>query len=275
MKWVKAQLLYSGMLRKVEPLRNELKRLAEDAEAKTKKGEELKKIIATLEKSIAAYKEEYAQLIGQAETIKVDLATVQEKVGRSIELLSSLRSESERWNQGSANFAQQMETLVGDTTLTAAFLAYSGYYDQQLREVLFQKWVAHLQIADIKYRNDLARIEYLASADDRLQWNNNGLPKDDLCTENAIMLQRFNRYPLIIDPSGLSIDFLMKQYADKNILKTSFLDLAFRYDFVILLQTNQPFQKALGDRFEIRFHSSCSGLREVQPDLEPCPQLRS
>lgn len=79
-KWVKAQLLYSDMLMKVEPLRNELKRLERDAKVKTEKGEELKKTIAQLEQSIAAYKEEYAQLIGQAETIKADLATVKEKV---------------------------------------------------------------------------------------------------------------------------------------------------------------------------------------------------
>lgn len=79
-KWMKAQLLYSDMLRRVEPLRNELKRLEDDAKIKTEKGEELKKTISQLEHSIAAYKEEYAQLIGQAETIKADLATVKEKV---------------------------------------------------------------------------------------------------------------------------------------------------------------------------------------------------
>lgn len=79
-KWVKAQLLYADMLNKVDPLRNELKRLEQDAQLKTKKGEEVKATIASLEQSIAAYKEEYAQLIGQAETIKADLATVEEKV---------------------------------------------------------------------------------------------------------------------------------------------------------------------------------------------------
>ena len=178
--------------------------------------------------SIAAYKDEYALLIGQAESIKADLSTVQEKVGRSKELLSSLRSESERWNQGCEGFDQQMDTLVGDATLSAAFLAYSGYYDQQLREVLFQKWISFLQTAEIKFRHDLARIEYLSTADDRLQWNNNGLPKDDLCTENAIMLHRYNRYPLIIDPSGQAVDYLMKQFESKNIQKTSFLDLSFK-----------------------------------------------
>lgn len=71
------------MLNKVDPLRNELKRLEQDALLKTKKGEEVKATIASLEQSIAAYKEEYAQLIGQAETIKADLATVEEKVYHS------------------------------------------------------------------------------------------------------------------------------------------------------------------------------------------------
>lgn len=71
-KWVKSQLMYSRILNQVEPLQNELTRLQRDADTKTHKGEELKKTIAELEQRIATYKEEYAQLIGQAETIKVD-----------------------------------------------------------------------------------------------------------------------------------------------------------------------------------------------------------
>ncbi|VDM69323.1 unnamed protein product, partial [Strongylus vulgaris] len=169
-KWAKAQLLYSGMLHKVEPLRNELKRLESDAKKKTTEGNEVKARIAQLEQSIAAYKEEYAQLIGQAESIKMDLATVQEKVGRSTELLSSLRSERDRWSGGCDGFAQQMDTLVGDALLSGAFLAYAGYFDQQLRDVLFHRWIDHVQGAGVKFRPDLARIEYLSTVDDRLQW---------------------------------------------------------------------------------------------------------
>ncbi|PIO76653.1 putative ATP synthase F1, delta subunit [Teladorsagia circumcincta] len=205
-KWAKAQLLYSGMLHKVEPLRNELKRLESDAKKKTTEGNEVKARIAQLEQSIAAYKEEYAQLIGQAESIKMDLATVQEKVGRSTELLSSLRSERDRWSGGCDGFAQQMDTLIGDALLSGAFLAYAG----------------------VKFRSDLARIEYLSTVDERLQWQKNALPVDDLCSENAIMLHRFNRYPLIIDPSGQASEYIMKQFAGRNIQKTSFLDDSFR-----------------------------------------------
>ncbi|CAD5206375.1 unnamed protein product [Bursaphelenchus okinawaensis] len=229
-KWVKAQILYSDMLGKVEPLRNELIRLENDAKTKTQKCDELEKVITELEQSIASYKDEYAKLIAQAESIKSDLALVQEKVQRSIQLLKSLRAERDRWQNGCDNFSQQMDTLVGDAVVSAAFLSYAGYYDQQLRSVLFHRWITHLEAGEIKYRNEIARIEYLSTVDERLEWTNNGMPKDDLCMENSIMIKRFNRFPLIIDPSGQAIEFMQKQYGGKgsNFQTTSFLDPAFR-----------------------------------------------
>ena len=62
-------------------------------------------------------------------------------------------------------------------------------------------WVFH-RLSGVAYRPDLARTEFLSDPDERLGWQSKSLPSDDLCTENAIMLKRFNRYPLIIDPSG-------------------------------------------------------------------------
>uniref|UniRef100_A0A1X7TFL9 Dynein heavy chain ATP-binding dynein motor region domain-containing protein n=1 Tax=Amphimedon queenslandica TaxID=400682 RepID=A0A1X7TFL9_AMPQE len=42
------------------------------------------------------------------------------------------------------------------------------------------------------------------------------------------MIKRFNRYPLIVNPSGQATEFIMNEYKDKKITKTSFLDDAFR-----------------------------------------------
>lgn len=63
-------------------------------------------------------------------------------------------------------------------------------------------------------------LQYLSSADDRLKWQANELPTDDLCMENAIMIKRFNRYPLIIDPSGQATEYIMNEYRHKKITKT-------------------------------------------------------
>ncbi|CAH3116472.1 unnamed protein product [Pocillopora meandrina] len=239
-KWAIAQISYADMLTKVDPLRNELKSLEIEAQASRIKADEISHVIAELEKSIARYKEEYAALISQAQAIKADLAAVEAKVSRSTALLRSLSVERQRWETGSNAFQTQMGTIVGDVLLSSAFLAYAGYFDQQLRQNLFTSWASHLQQANIQFRPDIARVEYLSSADERLQWQANSLPADDLCTENAIMLKRFNRYPLIIDPSGQATEFLLNEYKGKKISKTSFLDDAFRKNLESALRFGNP-----------------------------------
>ena len=82
-----------------------------------------------------------------------------------------------------------MSTIPGDCLLSAAFITYAGYFDQSMRHSLFHLWSDHLQRAGIEYRGDLARSEYLSAPDDRLEWQKNCLPVDDLCIENAIMLK--------------------------------------------------------------------------------------
>jgi len=107
-KWAIAQLEYSDMLNRVEPLRNELRELEEAAEQKQSEAEEMMAVISKLEASISSYKEEYAQLISQAEAIKSDLKHVQDKVDRSMSLLKSLGIEKERWQATSEGFKSQV-----------------------------------------------------------------------------------------------------------------------------------------------------------------------
>jgi dynein heavy chain 1 len=87
---------------------------------------------------------------------------------------------------------------------------------------------------------DIARNEYLSNPDERLRWQAHALPSDELCTENAIMLKRFNRYPLIIDPSGQATEFLINEFKDRKITKTSFLDDSFRKNLESALRFGNP-----------------------------------
>lgn len=239
-KWAMAQILYADMLKKVEPLRLELSSLERQAETNKNRGEEVKNLVSQLEHSIAAYKEEYAQLIAQAQAIKTDLGNVQAKVDRSIALLKSLVIERQRWEASSETFKSQMSTIIGDVLLSSAFIAYGGYFDQHYRQNLFSTWCQHLALANIQFRTDIARTEYLSNPDERLRWQANALPTDDLCTENAIMLKRYNRYPLIIDPSGQATEYIMNEFKDKKITKTSFLDDSFRKNLESALRFGNP-----------------------------------
>jgi dynein heavy chain 1 len=238
--WIIAQISYSDILNRIQPLRQEVADLEAAASDLSRRQDELQTTIADLERSIGRYKDEYAALIAQAQAIKTEMATVSAKVERSIALLSNLSSERDRWDASSAAFKAAMATVVGDSILAAAFVAYIGVFDQRYRTMLLAKWKTRLIDLGLTFKTDLSVVEYLSDSDRRLAWHANSLPADELCVENAIMLERFNRYPLVIDPSGQASEFLMQQYRDRKIKKTSFLDSAFMKNLESALRFGTP-----------------------------------
>ncbi|KAH5246879.1 dynein heavy chain [Parastagonospora nodorum] len=239
-QWVTAQVAFSDILDRVGPLRAEVDSLGAELQKTEEGAKETQILIQNLEDSIIRYKAEYATLISETQAIKLEMATVQFKVDRSVRLLDSLSSERQRWESSSKSFDSQIDTIVGDVLVAAAFIAYAGYYDQQYRKALTEDWFEHLRNSGITYKTPNPITEYLSSADDRLTWQHNGLPVDDLCTENAIVLKRFNRYPLIIDPSGRTTEFLQNECKDRRLTVTSFLDDSFTKQLESSLRFGNP-----------------------------------
>ncbi|KAF2279064.1 uncharacterized protein EI97DRAFT_465408 [Westerdykella ornata] len=239
-QWVSAQVNYSDILDRVGPLRNEVAQLEEDAQATKNQARETEILIKNLEDSITRYKAEYADLISETQAIKSEMASVQFKVDRSVRLLDSLSSERIRWEESSKSFDSQIDTIVGDVLVAAAFMAYGGYYDQQYRKAMLEDWLHHLSLSGISFKSPNPITEYLSTADERLSWQHNSLPVDDLCTENAIILKRFNRYPLIIDPSGRVTEFLQNECKDRRLTVTSFLDDSFTKQLESSLRFGNP-----------------------------------
>jgi dynein heavy chain 1 len=234
-KWVRAQLSYSSVLDRVAPLRAELSNLESQLDDLQQKQGVLNASIKTLEESINKYKEEYASLIAEAEHIKAEKQQVQVKTDRSTALLVSLSQERQRWESQTKGFARDLSTLVGDSLLAAAFMTYAGFFDEHYRQAfLMPKWAAALEKRFLPTRSSLSLVEMLSTPAQRLVWQSAGLPDDEVAVENAVMLQRFNRYPLVIDPSGQGLRFLMKSRSasapgagSSAVVKLSFLDGAF------------------------------------------------
>jgi len=189
--------------------------------------QELDEKIVQLEENIESLKQEYAMLIAKVENIKNDMKTVQVKVDRSIQLIKNLSSERERWEDSSKNFENQMACLVGDCLFAAGFMTYIGFFDHFYRRALEIEWRDNIDQVDIKMRQDMKLTEFLTTPSDKLSWEKQGLPNDELCIENAIIMKNYNRYPLVIDPSDQAMQFILNHYAQKKIQKTSFADEGF------------------------------------------------
>lgn len=226
-QWAESQIKYSTVYNRIQPLRDEVEQLENEAKSVKDKLETVEAEVESLEASIAQYKADYAVLIRDVEALKAEMESVTTKVERAESLLKSLGHESERWQKSSDGFQAILKGLVGDGLLMAAFLTYSGFFDFKNRSLLMERWKNTLDILGIEFREDLGVVESLSKASSRLIWQAEGLPGDQLSLENGVILDHAVRFPLVIDPSGDAIAFIMKKYKDDKIQKTSFLDKAF------------------------------------------------
>jgi len=226
-KWAQSQIKYSSVYNRVQPLRAEVEQLERAAQKVKDEKAAIEEEVEQLEESIARYKADYALLIRDVEALKTEMEAVVTKVDRAGALISRLRQESDRWSKSSEAFAVILRCLVGDGLLMASFLTYAGFFDFKTRLVLLKKWRTVMDDLGIEYKDELSMIESLSKASDRLQWQAQGLPSDSLSVENGVILDHCARFPLVIDPSGHAIKFLMNKYKDQKIQSTSFLDKAF------------------------------------------------
>jgi len=234
--WLGAQADYATILAKCQPLRDEVSRLEEESSDLRARQAAVAQEVTTLEASIASLKAEYAALVADAERFRLAATEVEAKVGRSCALVEQLEGEGARWEEQSESFRRQTESLVGDALVGAAFLAYGGFFDQRWRADLTRAWTDWLRLAQVKLSDSLSLVDYLSTPEERLRWQTNELPRDVLCEENAALLTRFNRFPLVIDPSGQAASFLLAEKADQRIVRTSFLADSFMRDLETALR---------------------------------------
>ena len=226
-RWVLAQIHYAHILESVGPLRAQVQTLEEQASLTRQEAIKADATVAELEESIDSFKREYASLISETQALSNEMHTVEARVARSARLLDGLSSERERWEHGREAFDAQVKTLPGDALLCAAMITYAGFFDQACREALWHAWVARLGSCNVPVRAALSFADTLSTADERAAWQNLGLRSDSLSIENAVMLQRCTRVPLLIDPSGRAVSFAQGLFAHAQPAITSFLDGGF------------------------------------------------
>lgn len=116
-------------------------------------------------------------------------------------LVNALASEKIRWAQNIDNLKAQMEVVVGDVLMSAAFISYAGPFTKIYREwMMEQKFIDYFRKFNIPMTADLNPVNMLVDEATKAEWNNEGLPTDVVSIENGTILVNSARYPLMIDP---------------------------------------------------------------------------
>jgi dynein heavy chain, axonemal len=142
----------------------------------------------------------------------------------------------------------EFDFLTGNSLIAAGMVAYSGPFTAQYRTQLEDEWYEKISALGIKVADHVTMKEILEDPVQTKTWTANNLPNDNLSIENAIIMFKSRRWPLMIDPQSQANKFIkslakdteesksgidMSKMSDPNLLRNLELAIQFGKWFLI------------------------------------------
>jgi dynein heavy chain len=142
---------------------------------------------------------------------------LQRKMEKASALISGLAGEKVRWGENVKTFGDVKKRLVGDCAISCAFTSYCGAFNQTFRSFLIhEKFLKDCRARSVPVTDSIEVTEFLVDGGTVGDWQIQELPRDKLSTQNGILVTQASRFPLMIDPQGQAIKWLLNKEA-KNL----------------------------------------------------------
>eukprot|EP00931_Biecheleriopsis_adriatica_P081368 TRINITY_DN5469_c0_g1_i1.p1 TRINITY_DN5469_c0_g1~~TRINITY_DN5469_c0_g1_i1.p1 ORF type:complete len:4656 (-),score=1282.68 TRINITY_DN5469_c0_g1_i1:88-14055(-) len=216
-KFVGAMVMYHQASKIVKPKMDYLK----VQEAKLDKA---RQELAAAEAELAKVQSEVDELDRQLQeafaakaALEANALAMKKRMDAANRLLNGLSGENDRWTEDAKNFATRRLRLVGDVALACGFVTYCGPFNSEFRDkISFDLFLTDVHKRKVPANERVNLVEFLVDEGTIGEWSLEGLPNDDLSIQNAIMVTRSSRYPLMIDPQGQAL-FWIKKREDERI----------------------------------------------------------
>jgi dynein heavy chain len=208
----------------VEPKRKALEEANAELIFAKEKLELVKLKVLDLEAALQKLTDDYQRAIDEKVRCQSEADSTAKTIQLANRLVGGLASEKIRWSDSVMRFREQAKMLPGDVLLVASFISYLGCFTKQYRVELFErKWLPYLKKLPKPIPLSLGYIGANVLSlltDDALiaQWNNEGLPSDNMSTENATILTNSVKWPLIIDPQLQGIKWIKNRYLESLVV---------------------------------------------------------
>jgi dynein heavy chain 2, cytosolic len=211
--WVLANIRYSTVLEKIQPLERDLEEQVfalEQSQNRLKKCEEE---LQEIDDRVSQLKSEFAEKTAEAERLKRNLSLAGETLDKAEGLIGQLSGEQTRWKVQAAQIRKDIANLPLRMLMAAGFNTYLAKEAEDVRESALKGWQDTIASLTNNGDNDnnmsfiFKRV--MSTESELLQWKSMGLPSDDLSQENALVINSTtDRIPFIIDPASAATEWL-------------------------------------------------------------------
>jgi len=205
--WVLANVKYSEVLLKIDPLEREMNGLLAELEVSQNRVDECTHQLQELDDSTKVLNVEMREKTNEAATLRVELEKAEQTLESAQNLLLQLSGEKDRWEIQVQEIKNNVLSLPFKSLLSASYIIYTGKDDEKERTKKLTEWKQMLGDDSFNF------TQFMTTESQLLKWKTEKLPADDLSMENAIMLRNTVKTPIIFDPATQATEWL------KNTLK--------------------------------------------------------
>ncbi|CAG9316033.1 unnamed protein product [Blepharisma stoltei] len=210
--WVRAMTQYHEASKIVKPKMDYLTVQNQRLEAAMTELAAAEAELKEAQDKLAKLQDNYNTELGKKKALEENMNKLKRKTDQANKLISGLTDEKARWTEDSKGFADLKKRLVGDVAVSTAFMSYCGPFNSEFRTMMMKDYfIQDLNSSQIPVSNNLDLTSFLVEKTTVSEWNLQGLPKDDLSTQNGIMVTRASRFPLMIDPQGQAYKWILSK----------------------------------------------------------------
>jgi len=239
--WINSMVLYTEISKVVKPKMEAVARAEGSLRTATAKLNRAQGDLDACQAELDRMQQDFDKAMAEKQAIQADAEATQKRMDSANKLIGGLDGEYRRWKRDSEAFADEIRRLAGDVALACAFISYAGPFNAEFRELLLRKrLLVDCSKRGIPVSAELSIVSFLTDEGTVGDWAQQGLPSDELSIQNAIMVTRSRKWPLMIDPQGQGLAWILQRDAVNQLRVTSVGDKRFRHHLEEAMAFGQP-----------------------------------
>nr|CAD7394772.1 unnamed protein product [Timema cristinae] len=242
--WVHAMYKYYFVNKSVAPKKATLATAKEELAITEKALAEAKARMKEVMDGLAVLEKKLQDTMNHKAKLEANMKLCEDRMGRAVRLVSGLADEKERWKSTVASLGFTISNVIGDVLISAGAVAYLTPFTDKYRRGLLKEWLVILGEVGVPHTVKCTPVSTLGEPVTIRKWQLDGLPRDFLSTENAVLMFNSTRWPLFIDPQrqanrwirnmGKASGLAIAKLTDRDLLRS--LESAVRFGKQCLIE---------------------------------------
>lgn len=200
--WCEAMATHVVLMKAVSPELELLKQQEKALEVEDASVARARRGLSSIQSQLDKMQVTFDACMAEKQALRREADTRRRKMTAVQRCIDDLSHEYSRWKTTSEACEERLRHLAGDVAHACALLSYAGPFNSRLRGVLKGRLTGDCVQRGIPHTPATTLHETLSCEAAVSEWVSQGLTRDDFAIQNAVIVIRSRRWPLLIDPQG-------------------------------------------------------------------------